>query len=106
MACTSAVIEGYTQRLCAAGHYSVQDAHEVDMIRCEIPGCGASLVWHNDVDQTNDDGEARHVHLRRVGYEINATPSYDQLGNVYFKSTPLFANPLGTKVNGVFYPNT
>jgi len=44
--------EGYSQLICAKGHYSIRDAYDGDD-RCY---CGEKYVWTNSVDQTNDDG--------------------------------------------------
>lgn len=44
--------EGYTQYLCAKGHYNVRDSFD-DEDHCSF--CGGKYVWHNAVDQTNDN---------------------------------------------------
>ena len=46
--------EGYTQKLCAAGHLREVDAYDWDApVKC---GCGEPFVWSHEVDQTNGDG--------------------------------------------------
>jgi len=43
--------EGYSQCVCANGHYSEMDVYE-DKEKCE---CGAVFAWTNSVDSTNGD---------------------------------------------------
>ena len=45
--------EGYTQSLCEKGHLSCFDCWD-DQEKCR---CGEKIVWRNNVDQTNGDGE-------------------------------------------------
>ena len=47
--------EGYTEALCEDGHYHTWDAYWDPPALCIE--CGKSLVWFNEVDQTNGDGE-------------------------------------------------
>src|SRR5574342_456412 len=46
--------EGYVQMLCENGHYHCRDAYEDLAAPC---GCGAHMVWHNNVDDTNGNSE-------------------------------------------------
>jgi len=50
--------EGYTQYLCAKGHYFMRDAYDYSDVVCDI--CSNGAVWWNQVDETNgshdDDG--------------------------------------------------
>ncbi len=45
--------EGYTECLCANGHYSMYDAYQ-RLRGCQH--CDASIAWMNDIDTTNDGG--------------------------------------------------
>ncbi len=54
---------GYTQVLCKDGHLYNYDCYDPncplnyeDSDSWHCPECGSRCVWHNDVDQTNDDG--------------------------------------------------
>lgn len=56
--------EGYTQVLCANGHYRQYDAYEREWT--EKPcHCGAAFVWSHEVDDTNCEGEAVKMTLAR-----------------------------------------
>jgi uncharacterized protein (UPF0212 family) len=50
--------EGYSQKLCRHGHYSIYDA--LTEMYCGVkkcPICGEKFVWENAVDETNGSFE-------------------------------------------------
>ena len=53
--------EGYYQKLCKNGHDCSHDVY-YDVEKCSI--CGASIVWENLVDQTNDAGHPEELKIR------------------------------------------
>jgi hypothetical protein len=57
--------EGYTQYLCAKGHYHTRDCMYDDLTIC--PDCMADIVWSNMVDVTNGSFEQDE----RPGFEWN-----------------------------------
>ena len=49
--------EGYTQGLCAKGHYSQWDAYDTIPKKCQYTGCKEKIVWTNAVNLTNGSYE-------------------------------------------------
>jgi len=52
--------EGYTQYLCAKGHYFARDVYDYSDVICHV--CKNAAVWWNQVDETNgthDDDDNR-----------------------------------------------
>lgn len=102
--------EGFTQILCANGHYHTVDAHEDyladDYWRCPI--CGALKAWTNEVNTTNGsfdtvyDDDEEGTHEERIdGYVELEEDSFedewhvDHHGNKYATKISKYKIPEG-----------
>lgn len=82
--------EGYTERLCEAGHYGVWDAYQDEPGQCD---CGSLWAWWHGVDVTNGYDESHpstcDAPKREIGWDN--IPHTDHLGNQYFTKRNKFA---------------
>ena len=89
--------EGFTQALCANGHYQECDCHDNPVDPC--PECGAEIVWRNEVDVTNGSWDE---HNNRIdGYvelfpaEETKTCTCDKCGHSHPIETQRYIVPTG-----------
>lgn len=75
--------EGYTEYLCAAGHYSSQNVYDGDLKEC--PHCGARLAFSHEVDETNGYDESHPYTCDAPKEEIGFDDVWhvDHYGNRY-----------------------
>jgi len=75
--------EGYTQYLCAKGHYFTKNAYDYSDVVCDI--CSNGAVWWNQVDETNgswdEDGNRidGYVELKEKQDYVHPCPTCGQV---------------------------
>lgn len=86
--------EGYVQRLCENGHFSVVDAFSQEASACSA--CGKAFVWTNDVDETNGDSWG-FIDVERFRTSSTETKTCD-MGHVHFvEHPPVYRIPTNTE---------
>lgn len=82
---------GYTEYLCAKGHYSTCDCRD-SLTACQTEGCDAALTYRHAVDETNgldeNDPAACPAPKKEIGFQ-DAWHD-DHYGNRYATKIPIY----------------
>lgn len=83
--------QGYSEYLCAKGHYNTCDCYE-SLSACQVEGCGAALVYSHSVDETNGREDSHPGTCPAPKKEIGFEDAWhvDHHGNRYATKVPIY----------------
>lgn len=83
--------QGYSEYLCTKGHYNTCDCRDALSV-CQVEGCGATLVYSHEVDETNGRDDSHPDTCPAPKKEIGFEDAWhvDHHGNRYATKVPIY----------------